>query len=308
MDILAERRPAAGPARGARLMVAAAAVAVAAAMLAACSAVSASGPARAQGSPDGAEHVSPPPRGGSAWLLTRWALSRVLADSAVRELLRGSQVYEILQPGQEPLRRTTAKLIVIFASARELEDAVTGGTLPAGTYGLLYDPEAWSFTPSTEQEDPVRAAIRAAAVAHAHGLRLIVAPALNLTGVLAPGSRGRRWQTFLDLGLVGQLARVADVIEIQAQSLERDAATYTAFVRAAASQARQANSGIAVLAGLSTNPPGAPVDSQHLTSAVQATRSVVDGYWLNIPGQGPRCPTCNAPRPDIAIAALQELG
>jgi hypothetical protein len=63
-----------------------------------------------------------------------------------------------------------------------------------------------------------------------------------------------------------------------------------------------------VLAGLSTNPPGAAVDTQHLTSAIGATRSVVDGYWLNIPGQGPRCPTCNASRPDIAIQILQQLG
>ena len=306
MDILAERRPAAAPARGARHVVAAAAVAVIAALLAACSGAPAPGPSPqppVKASPNGA-----PPRPGPAWLLTRWALSRLLADSVVREVLRNSQVYEILQPGQEPLQGTAAKLIVIAGSARELADAVTGGGLPAGTYGLLYDPEAWSFTPSAEQREPVQAATRAAAVAHAHGLRLIVAPALDLAGALAPGRRGPRWQTFLDLGLIGQLARVADVIELQAQSLERDTATYTAFVRAAASQARQANPRIAVVAGLSTNPPGPPVDSRHLTSAMRATRSVVAGFWINIPGPGSRCPGCGAPRPDIAIQVLRELG
>jgi hypothetical protein len=308
MDILAERRPAASRARGGRLMAAAVAVvAVTVAMLAACSGASTPGPAPQKASPDGAGRVSAPPRGGPAWLLTRWALSRLLADPAAREVLRGSQVYEILRPGQKPLAGTTAKLIVIFASARALEDAVTGGTLPAGTYGLLYDPEAWSFTPLTERREPVRAATQAAAVAHAHGLRLIVAPALDLTTVLAPGSQGPRWHAFLDLGLIGHLARVADVVELQAQSLERDTATYSAFLRAATSQASQANPRITVLAGLSTNPPGAPVDSQHLTSAIQATRSMVDGYWLNIPGQGARCPTCNAARPDIAIQTLQAL-
>jgi hypothetical protein len=144
-------------------------------------------------------------------------------------------------------------------------------------------------------------------VAHAHGLRLIVAPALNLTTVLAPGTQQPRWQAFLGLNLVARLAGVADIIELQAQSLERDAAAYTAFVRAATSQASTANPRIIVLAGLSTNPPGAPVDSQQLTAAVQATQSMVDGYWLNIPGQGPRCPTCNNPRPDIAVQTLQSL-
>jgi len=144
-------------------------------------------------------------------------------------------------------------------------------------------------------------------VAHAHGLRLIVAPALNLATVLAPG-RGQRWQAFLALHLAGQMAKVADIVELQAQSLERDTATYAAFVRAATAQANAARPGITVLAGLSTNPPGAPVDTQQLTSAIQATRSAVNGYWLNIPGQGPRCPTCNASRPDIAIQILKQPG
>jgi hypothetical protein len=232
-------------------------------------------------------------------------LSQLVADPAVRAKLRGALVYEILQPGQQPLAGITAKPVMTFASATALEEAVTGGRLPAGTYGVLYDPEAWPLTPVAEQRDPVQAATRAAAVAHAHGLRLIVTPALNLTTVLAPGTP--RWRAFLDLNLVARLAGVADIVEFQAQSLERDTATYTAFVQAATSQASTANPRIIVLAGLSTNPPGAPVDSQQLTAAVQATRSMVDGYWLNVPGQGPRCPTCNAPRPDIAIQTLQSL-
>jgi hypothetical protein len=255
----------------------------------------------------GASGTTAPPQGNLAWLLTRSALSELLADPAVRDELQGAQVYEILQPGQQPLAGFTAKPVVTFASATALEHAVAGDQVPAGTYGVLYDPEAWTFTPMTEQLDPVQAATRAATVAHAHGLRLIVAPALNLTTVLRPGSQEPRWRQFLDLDLAGHLARVADVVELQAQSLERDPVTYAAFVRAAAAQASAANPGISVLAGLSTNPPGAPVDSQHLTAAIAATRSMVAGYWLNIPGQGPRCPTCNAPRPDIAIQTLQAL-
>ena len=260
----------------------------------------------------GAAQVNHPPpsaraSANSAWLLTRAALSSVVGDTAVRDRLRGSRVYEILRPGQQPLAQVTAKPVVTFASGTALENAVTAGQLPAGTYGVLYDPEAWSFTPVTEQRNPVQAATRAAAVAHSRGLRLIVAPALNLTKVLRPTSREPRWREFLNLNLVGQLARIADVVELQAQSLERDTATYTAFVRSASLQASAAHPGIMVLAGLSTNPPDAPVDSRHLTQAIQATQSLVDGYWLNIPGPGRRCPTCNAPRADIAIQALQSL-
>jgi len=104
------------------------------------------------------------------------------------------------------------------------------------------------------------------------------------------------------------MAKAADVVELQAQSLERDSATYTSFVKAAARQARAAKPGVGVLAGLSTNPPGAVVDSQQLTAAIQATKSLVDGYWLNIPGQGPRCPTCNPADPGVAIQTLLAIG
>ena len=244
------------------------------------------------------------PQAAPAWLLTRSALSRLAADQGVRDVLSRSHVYELLQPGQKPVTAVTADLVVVFASAAALEKTVTAGQLPAPTYGVLYDPEAWSFTPAAEQQDPVRAATQAAAVAHAHGLRFIVTPALNLTSVLSTGGREPRWRQFLGVDLAGRLAVVADVVELQAQSLERDTGTYAAFVQAAAAQAAFANPRISVLAGLSTNPPGAPVDSRNLTDAIRATRSMVDGYWLNIPGRGPRCPTCNPPRPDIAIQTL----
>jgi hypothetical protein len=153
----------------------------------------------------------------------------------------------------------------------------------------------------------VQAATRAAGLARAHGLQLIVAPALNLTTVLARGSAAPRWQQFLDLQLAAKMAKVADVIELQAQSLERDSTTYATFVREAAAQAHAANPGVTVLAGLSTNPPGALVASDQLVAAIEASRASVDGYWLNIPDRGPRCPTCNQKRPDVGIDALRAV-
>lgn len=239
------------------------------------------------------------------WMLTRGALASVLSDPAARSRLDGAPVYEILQTGQAPLGAIGAVPVVTFSSVGELAQAVSGGGLPTGTRAVLYDPEAWSFTPRAEQRDPARAARQALRLAHAHGLRLIVAPALNLT-TLRPAS-GPPWQQFLHLGLAGAMAKVADVIELQAQSLERYTSSYAAFVHEAARQARAANPRVTVLAGLSTNPPGAEVTSQQLTAAIRATSGVVSGYWLNIPGRGPRCPSCNAPRPDLARQILGQL-
>ena len=70
-----------------------------------------------------------------------------------------------------------------------------------------------------------------------------MAPALNLTTVLAPGSSAPRWQRFLDLQLAARIARITDVLDLQAQSLERSPASYANFVREAATQARSANPG-----------------------------------------------------------------
>jgi hypothetical protein len=240
-------------------------------------------------------------------MLTRAALAELIADPMIRSGLDGAAVYEIVQPGQEPLAGFDAAVTVTFSSLVALSHAVTAGRLPAGTRAVLYDPEAWPFTPVAEQRDPVQAAARAAGLARAHGLQFIVAPALNLTAVLARGSAAPRWRQFLDLRLAADMAKVADVIELQAQSLERDRSTYATFVREAAAQARAARPGVTVLAGLSTNPPGALVASDQLVAAIGASRSSVDGYWLNIPDHGTRCPTCNQKRPDVGIETLRAV-
>jgi len=194
--------------------------------------------------------------------------------------------------------------VVTFSAVSALRQAVTGHQLPAGTRAILYDPEVWPETPAAEQRDPAAAARQALGIAHAHGLQLIVAPGLSLS-TAQPAAPGPRWQQFLHLNLAGAIAAASDVIELQAQSLERGTGTYAAFVRAATTQARAANPRVIVIAGLSTNPPGAAVTAQQLTAAIQATRGVVSGYWLNIPGSGPRCPMCHAPRPDIGRKAIR---
>jgi hypothetical protein len=236
-------------------------------------------------------------------MLTRGALGQVLSDPTVAARLEAARVYEILTPGEQPLAVAGAEPVVTFSAVSALRQAVDGGQLPAGTRAVLYDPEVWPYTPVTEQRNPVQAARQAAAVTRAHHLTLIVAPALDLT-TAQRRSGGPLWRRYLRLNLVGAIARVAGVVEIQAQSLERAPQTYRAFVRAAAAQARAANPHVTVLAGLSTNPPGPVVSSQQLAAAIRASSAAVAGYWLNVPGQGPRCPACNAPRPDLARQML----
>ena len=281
----------------------AAVAAIALGLLCACSS------ATPVGGASNASRAAPPGSGGGSatdpsWLLTRRALSEVSADDAARRVLGHETVDELLAPGQQPLAGVPAQVIVVFPAAGELEAAIRGDGLPPGTVGVLYDPEAWSFTPVSEQRDPARAAARAAGVAHRHRLRFIVAPALDLTTRQARGSTTSRAHAFLHLGLLARLARTADAVELQAQSLERAPAAYRAFVVQGAAQARSANRHVSVLSGLSTNPPGAEVSDDQLRRDVAATRSVAAGYWLNVPGRGSRCPGCRAARPGVAARLI----
>jgi len=278
----------------------AAALTMATATLAACSSATSVNPATS-GTAGLADLLGPDH---PAWLLARSVLARLILDPVAVSDLSGKLVYELLQPGEPPLPSVVAEPVVTFASAAALKSAVDAGQLPSGTFGVLYDPEAWPFTPVAEQRNPVRAATAAAAAAHAHGLQLIVAPAIDLATVLDSNGKGPEWRQFLDLDLVGRLAKVADVVELQAQSLEQDTRVYTAFVHSAAAQAGAARPGIDLLAGLSTNPPGVAVDAKELTADIRATRPVADGYWVNVPVPGAQCPTCHAAQPGVAVQVL----
>ena len=140
------------------------------------------------------------PGHGLTWMLTKAALSQLCTDPAVRSRLEGAPVYEILRPGQRPLGRVGAIPVVTvrrWATLSRRWPARAGRDL-----GVLYDVEAWPFTPRAEQQNPAAAARQALATAHAHGLKLIVAPALNLTTLLP--TSGPRWRQFLDQGLAGR--------------------------------------------------------------------------------------------------------
>ena len=52
---------------------------------------------------------------------------------------------------------------------------------------------------------------------------------------------------------------------------------------------------------------GKTVTAAQLTDAVTATRSVVDGFWMNVPGQSAECPTCTQPLPGLAVTVLRAL-
>jgi hypothetical protein len=227
----------------------------------------------------------------------------IATQPGVQSVLDSSKTLVITGPESAIPAGWTASRVISFTSYQKLHEVLTNGLVPPGVRSVIYDNERWSFTPVEEQQDPGRFTALAAIDAHALGLTLIATPATTLTQVVAPGT-GPVYQRFLDTGIIADVARSADSVLVQAQGSITAPTFYANFVHDAAAQAREANPHVEVLAGLSTNPAGAVVTLNHLLEAVQLTRGVVDGYWLNIPIPGPYCSACNPSRPDLAVGLL----
>jgi hypothetical protein len=243
------------------------------------------------------------------WILNGPALQYFATNSSARAFFAGARPFVIMKKGTEVALPSSweAQEVRTFTSVGALERVVESG-LGSSVRAVLYDTEHWQFTPEAEQADPAGSTQRAAEAAHRHGLLLIAAPAVNLVRALDPSGSGKTYDRFLQLRIIGDVAKFADIVVIQAQGSEMALPLYSRFVQAAAAQAREANPKAIVLAGISTNPGGQQVSAQQILAAIHATRGAVAGYWFNVPAPGPYCPACNDFRPDLAIQVLSALG
>lgn len=186
-------------------------------------------------------------------------------------------------------------------------DVVKKSSFWAKGKGVLYDPEAWSATPLSEQMNVPNTVRHIKNRLNWDNRAVIAAPALDLMNMLAP--RTSMVNSFISSNLDGLVAsHKATSIDIQAQSLELNPTLYASFVTAVAAQIHMANPNTIVYAGLSTNPSGKSVTTNQLYQDVLLTQNVVSGYWLNIPGQGSLCSACGSAQPGIAIDLLKLLG
>ena len=242
------------------------------------------------------------------WLLNGPGVAALAADAEASRLLDNTAPFVMLGPRVPAIPPGwNAIPFRSFTQFGAIRNALERGSLGPQVRGVMYDYEKWRFTPEDEQRDPTAFVKRAADLAHAQGLLLLTAPAVNLVTVMAPDDGARRYDAYLSLGIAADAARYADVFDIQAQGSERNTELYANFVRLAAEQARQANPKIVVLAGISTQPGGQQVTADDVLRAIAATRDAVDGYWFNIPQPSEYCPGCTEFRPDIAIEVLRRL-
>lgn len=202
---------------------------------------------------------------------------------------------------------TKATQTATYTSYQAISDAFANGTLPGSYKAVIYNIENGPLTPLAEQQDPSGYERLIANLLHTHGLRFIAAPALDVVSASGSAVNGSVYDAYISRNVAGAAAKYADVVAIQAQGSELDVPQYASFITQATQQARQVNPHVVVVAGISTNPNGVQVSAQQLNDAYNAAKDVVDGYWLQIPGQSTVCPDCGSSQPQNAYHLLQQL-
>ena len=232
---------------------------------------------------------------GQVWMATPNTVHLIQAgDEGVAQLFFGRTSSYVLGGGWG-----SATPALAWASGVRFEIAVAQGQIPADVHTVMYDPEAWPETPIWERRHPDEAMQLFAETAHEAGYRVVLTPHPSLVDVAGATCTQRSGESvaaaFLRCRIMVGAARLADVVEIQAQYLESDPAAYRALVVAAADQARAANAEVVVLSGLSTRFAAGP---QVLLDAWDSVSDVVDGHYMAVP---------EGIHPEIAASFLRGL-
>jgi hypothetical protein len=254
-----------------------------------------------------AHSTADPATGERAWAMARSSLEHLIEvdeGGAARILNSPRTLVQGAPPiGTDPSpsgweTTSTARWTSYAAFAAD----VAGGGVPGYIEVAHYDNESWPDTPLGEQRHPAAFERRFCALAHANGWRCLAGPGQDLCGIL-PHPRGDNYaHCYLDLELARKAARVADVVDIQAQALEpRGAHVYANFLRRAAAQARAADPTVTVLGNLSVSPSGHRVSTRRLLRCAKAALPFVDGFYLTVAsGEGSEMMT--------ALSRLEESG
>lgn len=201
----------------------------------------------------------------------------------------------LLGPGHVP-----ASTMPIGGAARphavSVASAASARQLVKGARLVIADIERWQFTPVRAQRHPARAIARICRTAHLHHASCAAAPALDLYG--SPSK-------YLRSGIAGASARHADMLVIQAESVELKARLFRHLVTVAVRQARRVRPHIRIFAELTTSTRIGKVTGRALLRAMHIARHAgVSGFWISIPGRSRWCKTCGIARPRPARWAI----
>jgi hypothetical protein len=150
----------------------------------------------------------------------------------------------------------------IYTSYWTLTRWITAGKQKPGTT-VIFDQEGWTDTPLLERRHPAYYLQKACQYAAARRVRMIAAPT---TG---------------GLPVVQRAARYCPVLDLQIQYLDGAPRKYAQLARTYVTAIRKISRTVIILAGLAPDAAGRPVPAASMTAEYQATRALVQGYWLN---------------------------
>ena len=146
--------------------------------------------------------------------------------------------------------------VLSYTSYAQFKSDISSGSISYAYQWVMYDPEDWSATPVSEQRNPVKYMTSFGQLAHAHGLKVIQAPALDLayvTGSVLPRNRresGNQW--FVRVNLAGTAAAAGDIFQLQDESNTTNRSQYTGLFNSTQAQAQAANPNVKVFSEVST--------------------------------------------------------
>ena len=172
--------------------------------------------------------------------------------------------------------------VLNYTSYAKFSADLASGAIKYPYKWVMYDPEDWSQTPVGEQQNPVKYMKLFGQLAHAHGLKAIEAPAMDLCAVSGTAYPRRSGETcaqwYTRVNIAGAAATDADLYVLQDESNTTNLAVYDSLYASSAAQARTAHAGIAVYSEVST----ANGTAAQMTAAAKSVSP--DGMYVAAPG------------------------
>jgi hypothetical protein len=172
--------------------------------------------------------------------------------------------------------------VLNYTSYAQFSSDIASGAIKYPYKWVMYDPEDWAQTPVSEQQDPISYMKQFNSLAHAHGLKVIEAPAMDLCSVSGTnyprlsGETCSAW--FSRVNIAGAAATGGDIFVLQDESNTTNLSQYDSLYATTSAQARAANSTVKVYSEVSTANGTAP-------QMAAATQSISpDGMYVAAPG------------------------
>ncbi len=146
--------------------------------------------------------------------------------------------------------------VLSYTSYAQFASDVQRGAITYPYKWVMYDPEEWAATPVNEQRNPVRYMTLFGQLAHAHRLKVIQAPALDLayvTGSVLPRQRGEsadHW--YVRVNIAGAAAAAGDIFLLQNESNTTSGGQYAYVFNTTQGQAQAANGNVRAFSEVST--------------------------------------------------------